>query len=338
MTEQLHPDLHRLQQQYLQLVQAVNDQTMSVDQAMATLQALKVIDGAGYEWAYTPAGQLTRAVPGQGGQPAEPWEFTTPQLPPHASDPGLAQMGGGTPFPPPYPDHSGSYPPQQAPGYPPQQAPGYSQLGGPPTRSLPSSLPNGQGKAHSALVGRLTGLLRLHGKLIGVGAACVMLLVVGLGQLRGVDSGPTVADAVPVNPPAPVEIPVIPAPVPAPQPEGGTGSEPEQETAPELAAPDGDRVIAVLTALRSAQVELLEDTVVTAGSRLSSRLLAAQLSGFPAVGLELVADPAAPSGEGLATQTWRVVELNTGETLNSVTVDWVLRDGRWLVSTVPPLG
>jgi hypothetical protein len=348
MTEQLHPDLARLQQQYMQLFQAVTDQTMSVDQAMATLQALKAIDGAGYEWSYTPNGQLVRAIPGQPGQPTEPWEFTPPQLPPHASDPGLTQFGGGQ-FAPPAGFGGGQFAPQQGNpanfgGYP-QQAPGqagggYSPLSGPPARSLPSTLP-GQTGAKNPKATQLLGMLRANGKLLGVGAVCVVLLLVGLNTLRGGDSGPTVADAVPTPPPAPIEVPILPAPTLPGDGGGDTGGEPSEdaeaeETQPSV--PDGDRVLEVLGALRSGDADRVASVVAEPGTTLQVRLLAAQLSGFATVGLELVADPAAESGDGQATQNWRVVDRDTAETLNTVTVTWVLREGRWLVTAVPPLG
>jgi hypothetical protein len=340
MNDQLHPDLSRLQQQYMQLFQAVTDQTMSVDQALSTLGALKAIDGAGYEWSYTPDGQLVRAVPGQPGQPAQPWEFTPPQLPPHASDPGLYAPGPG-PFGAPGTSPFGG-PPTGFPGQaaPAPQAPS-GRYAGAPARSLPSNVAGGDARQPNPIVARLLGILRTQGKLMAVIAVCAVLLLVALGQLRGDERGPTVADGVPVTPPAPVEVPIIPAPQPTMPGQGGSGDGPAGEGAagtPASTAPDGDRVLAVFSALRSADVALLETTVVQTGTPLATRLLAAQLAGFAAVGLELVADPAAASGDGQATQTWRVIDLDTGETLNTLTIDWVLRDGQWLISSVPPLG
>lgn len=346
MTDQLHPDLVRLQQQYMQLVQAVNAQTMSVDQAMASLTAMKAIDGAGYEWSYNTNGELVRAIPGQPGQPTEPWEFSPPQLPPHASDPGLNnQTPFGQQFGQPAP-----YGPVGQPGA--QQASQHGQFGpaafpGPATtpspvqfrpqtaghaRSLPSDMP-GQQSSRGALLSNTVELLRANLKLIAVGVVCLVLVVVGLGQLRGGDSGPTVADAVPAPPPAPIEVPILPAPtVPAPDaPDGGADDSASS-------APDGDRVLQVFSALASADVALLEEAVVSTGSPLSTRLLAAQLAGFASVGLELVADTAVPSGDGQAVQTWRVTDRDTSETLNTVTVTWVWRDGVWLVASIPPLG
>jgi hypothetical protein len=339
MTDQLHPDLARLQQQYMQLFQAVTDQTMTVDQAMATLAAMKAFDGAGYEWSYTPAGQLVKAAPGQPGQPAEPWEFTPPQLPPHASDPGLQRPGGG--FPPQAPSGFGGpssgFPPQAPSGFggpsPDTYRPQPSSFGTPPARSLPADLSGQPTKAKNPLAGKLGNLVGGNLKLIGVAVLCVVLLVVGLGQLRGGDSGPTVADLPATPPPAPVEVPIIPLPVPA-EPGGSSDDAASAGTT----APDGDRVLAVFAALRSADVALLAAAIAEPAPPLPTRLLAAQLAGFNLVGLELVADPAAPSGEGQATQTWRVVDRDSAETLNTLTIVWVLRDGVWLVSSVPPLG
>lgn len=328
MDANIHPDLHQLHQRYLQLVQAVNDQTMSIDDAVASLEAMRVIDGSGSEWSYTTAGQLVRAEQPGGEQiPSEPWAFVAAQLPPRA-----AENQWQAPFP------TGGATPQ--PGYPQQGA----WQGQPPTGSHQApggrALPGGtQGrKLNIPGIDPVLDIVKANGKtiIVAVLVAAVVFAITGRGGTP--DPAPTVADSIPVvpapGPPAGTALPNVDS-----SPENVTAPEDVVEPEPELLVPTGDDVLAALTALRSGDVRLLAAAVVTVGDETGMRLLAAQLAGLENVALGLKADPAAPDGDGVAVQNWLLVDAVTGETLRTYPMTWLKQEsGQWLLKEAPDLG
>lgn len=332
MDPNIHPDLHQLHQRYLQLVQAVNDQTMPIEDAVTSLEAMRVIDGSGAEWSYTTAGQLVRAEgPGAEPVPSEPWAFVAPQLPPR---PDQNQWQAPFPTQAPQPTEAGTpagwgSPQGGQPGYPP--ASGGPQQSG---RPLPGS-GGTSGKGIPALQ-PIIGILKENGKTIVVAIVVAVLVFVVTG--RSGDPEPDPVDSIPVAP-AP-QLPQMPTPT---TPEAPTTPEPEPEPEPETPAeeplvPTGDEVVAVIEAVRSGDMDLIAAASQNYGEETDMRILAAQLAGLEAVGLGLTADPAAPGEDGQALQNWLLVDILTGETLRTYPVVWERTEaGQWLLVEIPDL-
>jgi len=79
----LHPELARLDQEYRQLVDAVNAGHLSADDAQHLLGSLVAYDGEGFEWRIDPySGGFVRGVPNGPMQPADERLFAPSQLPP----------------------------------------------------------------------------------------------------------------------------------------------------------------------------------------------------------------------------------------------------------------
>jgi hypothetical protein len=127
----LHPDLHRLQEQYNQVLDEYESGNLTYDVALSTLQAMSVIDGNGYIWTIDSAsGAFLRAVPGDAPYAADPGEFTPAQIPSQGSARWASQQDLMSP-----PAHLASRPGQQY-GQPPAQQPQYGQ---PPMHQGPFS-------------------------------------------------------------------------------------------------------------------------------------------------------------------------------------------------------
>lgn len=79
---EIHPELAKLQQDYLQLYNDVNSGAVTPEQAQQVLANLTSLDGDGALWSIDPnTGRLQRAMPGQPPQPAEPHQFAPSRLP-----------------------------------------------------------------------------------------------------------------------------------------------------------------------------------------------------------------------------------------------------------------
>ena len=87
----MHPELQGLLDRYDALLSAVEAGQMAAADAIATLAALKVVDGQGSQWSLTPEGQFMRGTPGGPSLPADPHAFAPPTLmPPPLGLPGTA--------------------------------------------------------------------------------------------------------------------------------------------------------------------------------------------------------------------------------------------------------
>lgn len=368
MESNIHPDLSQLQARYMQLVQAVDEQTMEINDAMSSLQAMKVIDGSGAEWSYTPAGQLVRAAtPGDTPVPAEPWEFVAAQLPPRQEENQFQapfpqqpqQFSAPQPFDPQaqnagwpqqgMPAQGQSWPQQggyaQPPGTPQFGAapggftPGYPQQGG-GGRPLPGQQQPGPS---NPIVAKALALVKENSRTLIV-AAVALVIIVMVAARGGGEPETTIQDPIPVAPapqePAPEETSPEPSPEAGPageQTEEPQEGEPGEEEA--LTAPTGDDTLAAITALTTGDRTVVSEFAIGEVEEADLRLLSAQLHGLDKAFLDLVADPAAPEGERVAVQAWRVIDVTNGQTLREYLVRWRLPEGsaRWMLDGVPAL-
>lgn len=369
MDANIHPDLQQLQSRYMQLVQSVNDGTMSPDDAMMTLAAMKVFDGAGAEWSYTPNGQLMRAgQPGEEPQPAEPWSFVAAQQPPRPEE---AQWQAPFPSPagqPGFPPQAGqpmgggyAQPGQMGPGQmgPGQMGGGYAQPGqmGPGQMAQPMGggypaqagrpLPGSAASRASSMpawLERPAAIVRANLRTIIVAAVAIALVLVVVALRGGGEE--TSVDGVPVIPAEPA----LPQPQETPdqQPPAGP-NEDEQPADPDTGSPEdgGDAeeaqtvpsasdVEEAVLALSSGEPEQAAARLRQELEPLELRLYAAQLRGLPTVGMDIVTELAEPAGEGRARQVWRLIDVRTEETLSIFEAAWVQNDeGVWQLETTP---
>ena len=102
----MHPELQRIEDQYLQLVASVQAGHMSEDEGIATIGRVAAVDGDGAAWTIDPySGLFSRAFPGQSPEPANPALFAPGRLPaPPGGDVGMPGPWGVPPtvggFPP----------------------------------------------------------------------------------------------------------------------------------------------------------------------------------------------------------------------------------------------
>jgi len=78
----MHPELERLNQQYLNLVADLSAGYVSQTDALRVLEGLTAVDGQGWVWSIDPyTGMFVRALPGQAPVPADEREFVPALLP-----------------------------------------------------------------------------------------------------------------------------------------------------------------------------------------------------------------------------------------------------------------
>lgn len=78
----MHPELRRIEEQYLALVADLQAGHVSQADAMVVLANLTAVDGEGWVWSIDPyTGDFLRALPGQPGSPADPSAFVVSRLP-----------------------------------------------------------------------------------------------------------------------------------------------------------------------------------------------------------------------------------------------------------------
>ena len=78
----MHPELKRIEDQYLSLVADLQAGHIGQADALAVLANLTAVDGEGWVWSIDPySGEFLRALPGQPGAPADPSQFSVARLP-----------------------------------------------------------------------------------------------------------------------------------------------------------------------------------------------------------------------------------------------------------------
>jgi hypothetical protein len=78
----MHPELKRIEDQYLSLVADLQAGHIGQADALAVLTNLTAVDGEGWVWSIDPySGEFLRALPGQPGAPADPFHFSVSRLP-----------------------------------------------------------------------------------------------------------------------------------------------------------------------------------------------------------------------------------------------------------------
>lgn len=78
----MHPELKRIEDQYLSLVADLQAGHIGQADALAVLANLTAVDGEGWVWSIDPStGEFLRALPGQPGMFADPTQFNSSRLP-----------------------------------------------------------------------------------------------------------------------------------------------------------------------------------------------------------------------------------------------------------------
>lgn len=78
----MHPELMRIEEQYLSLVADLQAGHIGQADALAVLANLTAVDGEGWVWSIDPStGEFLRALPGQPGAFADPAQFSVSRLP-----------------------------------------------------------------------------------------------------------------------------------------------------------------------------------------------------------------------------------------------------------------
>jgi hypothetical protein len=341
--------LQRLQSQYDQLVTAVESGHLTLDDALASLSNMAVVDGSGRQWSIDVEGRFTASMPGQPGQPADPVAFAADELParpgsgdvPPWADPHL--MGGTSPAGgpvggPPW-DGSGQHPggPGTLPAEMPTPMGRRKHLGDEPFDGVGSTVKNASRKvsgsaAFSKLVGKLPGDKRLFAVLALAG-----LLVAGITGYNRMTDDP-LADAgidsgVPVTDPS-GETPGLEQPTDGETggefPDDGSEAEPSTST-----LPAGDTVTRALASLTSGDRTIAVEQMMSPGDPTDIALMTGSLSGLPEAGLAVTAGPASADDAGRVLQRWAIVDADTGVEYAQAQVTWVPSEDGWKVQTWP---
>jgi hypothetical protein len=241
----MHPELRRIEEQYLSLVADLQAGHINQADALAILANLTSVDGEGWVWSIDPAtGEFLRALPGQQGVFADPAQFSEARLP-------VVPVN--------IPPH----------GTPAQQVSDYLH---PNLRPMPPTpVVERAGQALSGVAGNIAGglsgatkpmrgLLKGRGRTLAVVAGALVLvaaLVAGRPGGEGggtVDTSPTIASTPTVPPPTIV--------IPGAQDSTTVSSVvPGQETASPAtlpALPSDAELVAFLELLRSGDAAALE--------------------------------------------------------------------------------
>jgi len=89
----LHPDLDSLRNQYNEVLDELEAGNLSYEDALSSVQAMSVVDGAGFVWLIdTATGGFLRAVPGEVPEEADPSQFAAARIPPAGSSPWASQQ------------------------------------------------------------------------------------------------------------------------------------------------------------------------------------------------------------------------------------------------------
>lgn len=354
----LHPDLAQLHASYTAVLDDYDEGNLSYDDALASIGAMTVIDGAGFVWAIdTETGEFTRAQPGDVPQFAQPSAFVPAQVPSRGGPVWAAEDLMRPPSQARPQQFGGDGPMRLAPSR--QGDDGSAGGGRQPRVKSGKSLARSEVSGLSKFVpadSKIGALLIEKKRMVLVAVACVAVVsaVVLLKPSSGEVAAPgpddsvamstvpssettvaaggsesTVASTVPDPAVSTSEVPVVPDPaattVPAPVP-----SEPP---VPALPTPTVDEQIAVLQALVSADRASVSAVVLAHGSVRNVALRTAQYAGYKATGMLLsVSAPGEVDASGSVVSRIDLVDQASGEVVSSGTATWVLRDSGWVLA------
>lgn len=296
----LPPELEALERSYSELYNRVQNGELDPDAAMATLEAMTAVDGAGVIWRVNPSAEgFLCAQPGGYWEPGrvEQWQPLSHPNPDYGTDP-----------------YAGFVPPTDpGPGSMWATSPGAGPAAFPNAEPLPQWVPSPAPAPRRdplaplrAVAGTVTGLLgtgRRRNYLI-VGIVCALL--VGYAALAGGPAGTS------------------PAPTPAP-----TGA-----PSPSVALPSAKQADAVLATLVSGDRTKIAALLVTPGDAAEVALRAAQWAGFAKAGLKPVAQAPAVVGN-TAVQLVEIVDTATNKPVLAMTLTYVIDNGRVRLAAWP---
>jgi hypothetical protein len=284
----MHPELQRIEQQYLQLVADLQAGHVSESDAMRIISSLTAIDGEGAVWSIDPySGNFVRAFPGAAPVAADPGRFVPAQLPPVQ----VAVPPHGTP-----PEMVSDFLHPALRPLPPEPV---SKRAG---SRLRGGLKGAAGAAGAA-GGALGGLLRGRGRtvvLVGIVAVVALALIAGSPSEESPPEDSVPATVAPITVPdisVPGETTVPPAPVDTSAP---LASDPAIETvAPEPVAPTSDELDLLALLLNAGDAVTLAE--ILPGDQAMRDQFALFL-GYPRLGYTLVLRNPVVTGIGVKVQ------------------------------------
>jgi hypothetical protein len=277
----VHPELQILDQQYRQIVAALQAGHLSEQDALGILAGMNAVDGEGAVWTIDPySGNFVRSFPGQTPTPADPSYFIPAQLP----TPPMPGFGAGGPL------GTGQYPPNG--GYSPHVPPSlYPPAPAPVGQRVSSSAGAGAARFGQLLGGvssTLRGLLAGRGRTVAL-VVVALVVVVAMFSNRPSDDQETNGQTSP-----PAQDRDSPSSTFEPAPSSPLDEEPPAPVLP--SAEQIQAVLLVLTAGTSEQVSALFEFDVAPGTRSA----AASLLGATRAGLSLEAPDSTVARDGLA--------------------------------------
>jgi hypothetical protein len=313
----IHPELSRLHERYVQLVDGVRAGVVDAGEAYRLLDQITSLDANGSLWGVDQDGNFTRR--------------TTPDAAPQVTPPGLyaAPAGPGqvaSPF---------------APGIAhPVEQPVPAPVRIPPQRPLPTAethLPSDDALARGGRAAKRTGERRGGGVATSVAERFAQLRnrerSGGDGAVARVVAGnrTTIIVAVAVGVVVLVAGATKPDPVPVAQTSTTVSSVPGTPVGVLPSADDFTRTVNTLLAGGDTAVRaVLEPGDATAAATEAGRWFA-----WGNAKLRVSAGPAAPSGSG-AVQTWTVLDA-AGSPVQQLEASWVRTDAGWVLATWPRL-
>lgn len=360
----IHPDLHKMQEQFDKICAAYEAEQIKYDTAADTISKLSVVDGKGWVWGINiESGEFTRTAPGGTPVEANPAEFQVPTVPRPAPEPGRRPGAPVRPTPvatPPSARTAGSTP-VSAPGAvsAPPWASGTSDLLSAPTAAThvggglsfekddeeeleeveyrPKSLRNPLARKGP----KKRSLAREEGKknpeksanngnpIVAVlwknkGTIIVVAICAVVLALVLAQRGNSV-DSGEGLPKAPTST----APLGELPSDGAVQEAPAE---PELPTQDVARNIG--SALTSGNLDTAASVITNADTGNAGLLNAGQLAGYKAAGLEISYGPIALEGES-PVEVWTLVDTKSNQEVATAKMQFVNVDGKWKVSAWP---
>lgn len=332
----LHPDLSRLQERYNEVLDEYEAGNISYEDALATVQAMSVVDGSGFIWIIdSVSGSFLRAVPGESPVETDPSEFAPARIPAPGSAPWASQQDLLRPPHRPGPAGMDQYPagPQQYPNpnYPQNYPQGYDQETGEelytPMMNRRSSKPSASSSVIDAVKNvKLPPLLERNKKILAIALAMVVLLFAVMFFKKDETVSPTIppTTAAPVSPPAtqPVDTTQPAATLP---PESTTPA-----PSPNDPVPSNPEISALLADLTSGDRLKVSAAVLNKKDDVSVVLFTARYKGYDATSIG-IAVYAPYIEKGKVFSEVRLVDKSSNTELAVRKVRWV-RDpaGRWV--------
>ena len=304
----MHPELQRLEHHYRELASALQQGSLTQDEALHILAALAAVDGQGFTWSIDPyTGQFLRTFPGEHPAPTDPSLFAPAQLP--AVPVQVPPHGSPTDSISPY------LHPALQPTPPPSLRERLGAVGGGALRGVGSA----GSRVHRLMSGRMRNILVL----LGVSLLAWLLFVnspTASKDSSPVESGDVTVSSVPVTlAPKVIVIPGAPTP---------DGTDVPPTTAATTTQPDSAALASLLQVLVAGDQAALTAVLPTDPTE-QAKMLA--VLGAPRIGIELTWGSPEP-GEGFA-----VVPLSVGapgSPLRTVRLRLVSNGSGWAVDAV----